>query len=134
MGSAYDDHGLEVLRKSGELVTPPDKSDTYLKVGPAPGHPLNIVLGGGGTPTIYNISAPIANTEYSQSLPTGTTSITIKARNTGILQIYFTSGSSTWITLKQGAVFFENGLNLIGKSLFFKSSLAGEVVEVLCWS
>lgn len=134
MGSAFDDHGLEVLRKSGELVTPPDKSDTYLKVGPAPGHPLNIVLGGGGTPTIYNISAPLSNVEYSQGLPTGTTSLTIKARSSGSLQVYFSSGSATWLTLKPGAIFSETGLNLIGKSLFFKSSLAGEVVEVLCWS
>lgn len=27
-----DDHGLEVLRKSGELVTSGDKSNTYIKV------------------------------------------------------------------------------------------------------
>ena len=30
--SLLQDHGLEVIRKSGELVTPGDKSDCYLKV------------------------------------------------------------------------------------------------------
>jgi hypothetical protein len=29
---AVDDHGLEVIRKSGEEVTPGDKSDYYIKV------------------------------------------------------------------------------------------------------
>lgn len=39
---AVDDHGLEVLKKSGEEVTPGDKSDYYIKVGPTPGLPLDI--------------------------------------------------------------------------------------------
>ncbi len=34
--STLNDHGLEVLRKSGELVSPPDKSNTYIKVGGDP--------------------------------------------------------------------------------------------------
>jgi hypothetical protein len=42
--STLDDHGLEVLRKAGELVTPGDRSNTYIKVGPTPGHPLEVVL------------------------------------------------------------------------------------------
>lgn len=132
--STLDDHGLEVLRKSGELVSPPSKADTYLKVGPTPGHPLNIVFGGAGTPSVFNVTATLANTEYSQALPTGTTALTIKSRTSGSLKVYFTTGSFTWITLKQGAVFYENGLNLSGVTLFFKSSLAGDVVEVLTWS
>lgn len=37
MGSA-DDHGIEVLKKSGEEVIPGSKADYYIKVGPTPGH------------------------------------------------------------------------------------------------
>lgn len=32
---AVDDHGLEVLKKSGEEITPLDKSDYYIKVAQA---------------------------------------------------------------------------------------------------
>lgn len=44
---AVDDHGLEVLKKSGEEVTPGSKANYYLKVGPTPGHPLDINITGG---------------------------------------------------------------------------------------
>lgn len=42
-----DDHGLEVLKKSGEEVVPGSKADYYIKVGPTPGHPLPVTLSGG---------------------------------------------------------------------------------------
>ncbi len=45
--STLNDHGLEVIRKSGEEVTPGNKSDYYLKVGPTPGHPIPVTLSGG---------------------------------------------------------------------------------------
>jgi hypothetical protein len=41
---AVDDHGLEVLKKSGEEVTPGDKSDYYIKVG---------IVSGGASGTQY---------------------------------------------------------------------------------
>ena len=41
---AVDDHGLEVLKKSGEEVTPGDKSDYYIKVGGTPGYPVEVEI------------------------------------------------------------------------------------------
>ena len=37
---AVDDHGLEVLKKAGEEVTPGSKADYYLKVSDVLGGPL----------------------------------------------------------------------------------------------
>lgn len=42
---AVDDHGLEVLKKSGEEVTPGDKSDYYVKVGQVPGQTWDVNIG-----------------------------------------------------------------------------------------
>ena len=43
---AVNDHGLEVLKKAGEEVTPGDKSDYYIKVGLVPGDSLAFQLFG----------------------------------------------------------------------------------------
>lgn len=42
---AVDDHGLEVLKKSGEEVTPGDKSDYFIKVGQVPGQAWDVNVG-----------------------------------------------------------------------------------------
>lgn len=42
---SVDDHGLEVLKKSGEEVTPGDKSDYYVKVGQVPGQTWDVNIG-----------------------------------------------------------------------------------------
>lgn len=65
---AVDDHGLEVLKKSGEEVTPGSKADYYLKVGPAVGHPLDVNIAGGSV--TINADSIISGT--TDGTPTGT--------------------------------------------------------------
>jgi hypothetical protein len=43
--STLNDHGLEVIRKSGEEVTPGNKSDYYIKVGQVPGQAWDVNVG-----------------------------------------------------------------------------------------
>ena len=43
---SVDDHGLEVLKKAGEEVTPGDKSDYYIKVGLVSGGSITVNVGG----------------------------------------------------------------------------------------
>lgn len=133
MGSAYDDHGIEVLRKSGELVTPPDKSDTYLKVGPTPGHPLEVIFANPDTPTIYNVASTGADVEFTQSLAGTVQRITIQARgNSRIKFSYSTQGD--YITIPPGASYSEDNVKLVGQTLYLKTSLGTDVVEVLTWA
>jgi hypothetical protein len=53
---SVDDHGLEVLKKSGEEVTPGNKSDYYIKVGPTPGIPIEVEI----------VAGDIEGTEYTE--------------------------------------------------------------------
>lgn len=57
---AVDDHGLEVLKKAGEEVTPGDKSDYYIKV-------MDVGGGGGGggatEVTLLSVLAAVDNLE-----------------------------------------------------------------------
>ena len=129
---AVDDHGLEVLKKAGEQVTPGDKSDYYIKV--------KDIFGGGGlastTPKIYNVSVPLANTEVSQALTASTKYFMIKARGSSKLQFAFisTESSTNFITVPAGSSYSESGLSLTGKTIYFQTSKASETVEIMEWS
>lgn len=85
------------------------------------------------TPTIYNLSMPVANTEYSQVLADGTKKITVRARTKAEIKIYFSSGSSEWITLKGGAVFSEENLDLSGVTIYLQSNVGSQMAEILEW-
>jgi hypothetical protein len=89
----------------------------------------------GRSPTIYNISITLANTEVSQVLTTNTKNFTVKVRGNSKLQIAFVSGESStnFITVPPGAVFTSEGLNFSG-TLYFQTTQPSQVVEILEWS
>ncbi len=74
--SNVDDHGLEVIKKSAEFVTPGNKSDYYLKVGPTPGFPLEI----SGSITA-NPNAPTEVLQFTGSVTTSPTNFPAVAGN-----------------------------------------------------
>lgn len=86
-------------------------------------------------PVIYNVPCVIAATEYSQALPANARKFTVKARG-GDLQLCFiaTESGSNYFTLADGQAISEDLLKLTGKTLFFRSSLAGTVAEILTWT
>jgi hypothetical protein len=88
------------------------------------------------TPTIYNVSIPLANTEYSQVLNDAVKKLLIRARNKAQLKFSFVSGNtnSLYITIEPGAVFFEENLDLSNATLYIQGSTAGNVVEILEWT
>lgn len=87
-------------------------------------------------PTIYNLSIPLANTEYAQVLNNSVKKILIRARNKAKLQFSFVSGDtgSLYVTIEPGAVFFEENLDLSNVTLYVQGSTAGNVVEILEWT
>lgn len=86
-------------------------------------------------PTVANVSASIANTEYSYAVPSGTKRFLIQSRKSGILKVYFSSGSSTFITVSPGAAYSEINLNPTSNiTLYFMSSASSDTVEVLSWA
>jgi len=87
------------------------------------------------SPNIYNLSMPIAGTEYSQALSNGTKKILVRARNRSQLRIAFISGdtSTTWITVEPGAVYFEENLDLNNVIIYLQSTAASQITEILEW-
>ena len=89
------------------------------------------------TPKIYNLSLDNAGEEYSQLLSDLTKKLLIKNRtNTGSIYIAFAAGQTTvaYLTLPPGAVYNENNLGLSGISLYLRSDVAAQVVEILEWT
>lgn len=86
------------------------------------------------TPTIYNVSVPLANTEVSQALNPATKMFTIKTRGIATLQLAFNPGDSgtLFLTVPAGAAYTQEGLNFSG-IIYLQTSKAGQVVEILEW-
>ena len=86
------------------------------------------------SPTIYNVSAPVAGTEVSQALSSGTKSFTIKVRGPANLQLAFisTESSTKFITVARGSAYSQDNLNFSG-TLFFQTDKASQTVEILEW-
>jgi hypothetical protein len=88
------------------------------------------------TPTIYNLSMPAANTEYSQLLSDHTKRILIKSRDrTAQLRIAFVSGDTgvLWITIEPGSVYTEENLDLEGATIYLRSNKNTQTAEILEW-
>lgn len=88
-------------------------------------------------PTIYNKTMTLANTEYSQQLPTGTRKVLIKERAGGsTVQYCFTSGASntTFMTLPPSTSKYLEAAEIGGKTLYFQCADAGKVLEIECWA
>ncbi len=88
------------------------------------------------TPTIYNVSMPLANTNYSQLLPTGTKMIDIKLRGQGsLLKVAFASisGGANYILVPQNSTFHIGSVNLTGITLYLQGALPNQLAEIICW-
>ena len=92
------------------------------------------------TPTVYNISALIAGTEYSQALPVGTKKLTAKVRSSGVaanMQFSYTAGqtATNFIKVPFGAFYQEDGLNTTsGVIFYFQTNQPSQVVELIVWT
>lgn len=90
-----------------------------------------------GTPTIFNVPVPAANTEVSQALPAGTTKFMIRVRDDASkMQLAFTAGQSStqFITIGRGVVYTEDGIFLTATTLYFQLNKSGQTVEILTWN
>ena len=90
----------------------------------------------GGTPVIYNVDMPTANTEYSQVLPSGTKKVLIKLRSgSSLLKLSYTNGESgtKYITIPVGSSKFLEGVWLSNITLYFQSPDASQIAEIEVW-
>ena len=87
------------------------------------------------TPTILNVSIPVANTEVSQALPANTKHFIIRSRNKGKLQVSFTSGQSgsNFFTIPAGSSYEDENF-YTSLTIYFQSSKAGDILEIIAYS
>lgn len=96
------------------------------------GNPQNLVA---KTPIVINKTLTTQNTEYSQVLPAGTKCFTLQARTATDIKLCFTALASdtTYITLKSGSSYSEEGIDLSNKTLYMQAASDGVVIEIVAW-
>ncbi len=88
-----NDHGLEVLRKSGETVNPGDLSDAYLKVGQVPGQSWDVNIGSASV-TITGDSITSGTVDGTAS---GTERTYVNNKKQQVLSAHDLSVAFTWL-------------------------------------
>lgn len=92
------------------------------------------------TPTLYNVTMTLADTEYSQALPANTKILEIREQSMGYVTRYaFVTGkvaipTAPYRTLGAGEVKTLDNLNLAAVTLYFACSTAGKILEIEAWS
>ena len=90
------------------------------------------------TPTIFNVPAALANTEYSQALPVGTKRFVAKIRSgRAKMQFAFVSGdtNTNYMSVPLGGVVDEQELNTTTPiSFYFQTNQPSQVLELIVWT
>lgn len=96
---------------------------------------VNVVSSADTTPAIFNVSAAVAGTEYSQVLPANSKKFVLKSREKATIKLSYTNGTSgtNYITIPPGAVFEDNNFYL-AQTLYFQSNKNGDTIEIIAYT
>ena len=91
------------------------------------------------TPTVYNITLTVADTEYSQALPSSTREFRFRCRTLFDVRFAWVTGkvaipTAPYLTLPAGSDYSSDQNDLTAKSLYLASGEAGVVVELEIWT
>lgn len=91
------------------------------------------------TPTVYNVTLTLADTEYSQALPTGTKKVAIHLQDQAAFRIAFETGkvatpTAPVLSYPAGCEYFIERLSLTGATLYIASPAAAKTAEVEVWT
>jgi len=90
------------------------------------------------TPYIYNVTLTLADTEYSQALPTGMKRFTISERGGNAFRIAFSTGlvatpTEPYYTVLANENYWEQDLYLSGMTVYLAAPIGGRVIEITAW-
>ena len=87
------------------------------------------------TASIANETIAVANTEQSFALPANTKRFILRNRNNNDLKFaYVANGTTTtWLTIKKGAVFEDENF-YTSQIIYFQSSGAGDIIEIVTYT
>lgn len=93
------------------------------------------------SPTIYNVTLTVANTEYSQAMPYYCRGFEFQCRTEHDIRFAFQTGyvatpTAPYMTLKAGDYYYSPDISqdTAQSTLYFASATAGAVVEIVSWS
>ena len=91
------------------------------------------------TPTLYNVTLTVADTEYSQALTSNTREFRFRCRTLYDVRFAFATGkvatpTAPYLTLPGGCDYWSDNINLAATTLYLASSEAGVVVEIEEWT
>jgi hypothetical protein len=86
--------------------------------------------------TVENVVIALADTEQSHTLPANTKSFLVQARGTGKVQMSFTAltTGTEFYTIWSGAFYSKDNINAASTTIYFRSPIAGLVVEFISWA
>ena len=92
------------------------------------------------TPTLYNVTMTLADTEYSQALPANTKIVSFRCQDSGFdTRFAFVASkvatpTAPYRSLLAGEERTVEGLNLAATTLYFACGTAGKVFEIEAWT
>lgn len=98
-----------------------------------------VSIAGGQAATKYAVSMNVANTEYSQTLPTNAKKFRIHLRDYGAFRLAYVTGLvatsvDPYESIPAGSEKYEDNLSAASLTLYFASSIAGKIAEIEAWS
>lgn len=109
----------------------------------ASGHPQVDLVSAGAleatTPTEYNVTLTVANTEYGQALPANTRRLCFRCRAGVVCRYAWVTGkvagpTAPYQTLQAGAEYSVDGVKLVAGTLYLASATAAAVIELEVWA
>jgi len=90
------------------------------------------------TPYIYTVPVAVAGVEYSQALPSRTKRVFMQVREPGAVKIQYCyeagKSGTEFMTVKPGSHYDEQGLDMTGKTIYFRLSQGSKTVEIKVWT
>jgi len=90
------------------------------------------------TPTIYNVTLAVINTEYSQALPANTRKFLVQCQDGTEFRLAFETGRvaapvAPYLTIRANCIYWED-MVLTGVTIYVAGGTAGKVVEIVAWT
>jgi len=128
--------GLPAALDAGSLKTKEQSPITGYATSAKQDTIIGVMVNRATTPTIYNVSMTLANTEYSQALPANTKKFLIKCRAQYVVKVCFVSGQSgsLYLTIPVGGVYWEDEVQPASLTLYFQCATAAQVAEIIAWA
>ena len=104
-------------------------------------HGANSQIMTADTPIIYNVTMTVADTEYSQALPSGTKKFSVSIQSgaaADIFRVAYVTGkvatpTAPYLTYAGDVEYYEDSILLDGVTLYLACDSAGKVAQILAW-